>query len=148
MSGNNRSCINNRRLEIASVVEESQRRYPELPPEILISVGFLETHLGCDIGEGGNWGAPISRYRRHTAGRPIQAAGALMSSYEYCTSHGYTGWGPAIRRFHTGLCAHRRGWGSAEYRMISRRGDYYVRIVLLRASQMVSVVRSLEISTN
>jgi hypothetical protein len=99
MSGNNRQCIINNRAQIEHVLVQTQRQYPVMPTEVFVAVGFLETHLGCDQGEGGNWGAPISPTRRHVAGTPMQAATALWHSYEVCRT-----WEGAARRFRTGLC--------------------------------------------
>jgi hypothetical protein len=99
MSGNNRQCIINHREQIEQVLVASQERYPEMPMEMIAAVGFMETHLGCDSGEGGNWGAPISPTQRHTAGTPLQAATALWHGYEVCGT-----WEGAARRFRTGLC--------------------------------------------
>ena len=84
MSGNNRQCIIDNRAQIEHVLVEAQRQYPQMPTEVFVAVGFLETHLGCDQGEGGNWGAPISPTRRHVSGTPIQAATSLWHSYEFC----------------------------------------------------------------
>jgi len=99
MSGNNRQCIIDHRPQIEQVLTEAQRQYPEMPTEVFAAVGFMETHLGCDQGEGGNWGAPISATRRHVAGTPMQAATILWHSYEVCGT-----WEGATRRFRTGLC--------------------------------------------
>ena len=99
MSGNNRQCIIEHRSQIESVLVEAQRQYPAMPTEVFATIGFMETHLGCDQGEGGNWGAPISPRQRHVAGTPMQAATALWRSYEVCGS-----WDGAARRFRTCLC--------------------------------------------
>ena len=99
MSGNNRQCIIEHRSQIEHVLVEAQRQYPAMPTEVFASIGFMETHLGCDQGVGGNWGAPISSAQRHVAGTPMQAATALWRSYEVCGS-----WDGAARRFRTGLC--------------------------------------------
>jgi hypothetical protein len=99
MSGNNRQCIIEHRPQIEQVLVEAQRQYPNMPTEVFATIGFMETHLGCDRGEGGNWGAPISPRQRHIAGTPLQAATALWRSYEVCGS-----WDGAARRFRTGLC--------------------------------------------
>jgi len=98
MSGNNRACIERNQVQIASVLERGEKAYG-VPPLVLLSVGFAETHLGCDAGEGGNWGAPISRFQRHRAGTPVQAAQALQASYRVCGT-----WLGAISRFRSGLC--------------------------------------------
>jgi hypothetical protein len=99
MSGNNRQCIIEHRSQIEQVLIDSQARYPEMPMEMIAAVGFMETHLGCDHGEGGNWGAPISPNQRHTAGTPLQAAESLWHGYQVCGT-----WEGAARRFRTGLC--------------------------------------------
>ena len=70
-----------------------------VPPAILITVAFLETHWGYDPGEYGGWGAPASRFTRHVAGTPDDAAGALHASYVVCGT-----WLGAISRFRSGLC--------------------------------------------
>lgn len=99
MSGNNRACIATNRARIEAQLDESHARYPDVPMELLAAVAFAETHLGCDVGEGGNWGAPISRTRRHVAGTHLHAAGALHRSLAVCgTLDG------AVRRFRVGLC--------------------------------------------
>lgn len=98
MSGNNRACIQRNFESIARVAEYAERNH-HVPAAIMLSVGFLETHLGCDIGEGGNWGAPISASRRHVAGTPEQAAIVLERSYQVCHT-----WVGAISRFRSGLC--------------------------------------------
>jgi hypothetical protein len=98
MSGNNRVCMVRNFNSIANVAEEA-RRDLGVPPAVLLTVGFLETHNGCDQGEGGNWGAPISPTQRHTAGSPRQAAVALQHGFERCGS-----WVGAISRFRSGSC--------------------------------------------
>lgn len=99
MSGDNRQCIINNRTQIEHVLIESQQRFPNMPIEILATIGFMETHLGCDRGENGNWGAPISPTQRHVAGTPMHAAVALWHGYQTCGT-----WQGATRRFRTGLC--------------------------------------------
>lgn len=99
MSGNNRACIVDRQAQIAQHATEGQQTHG-VPELVMMSVGFSETHLGCDINEGGNWGAPISRHQRHTAGTPNHAAAALRRSYEVCGN-----WTGAISRFRCGLCS-------------------------------------------
>lgn len=94
-----RQCLIDRRVQIEQVLDNSRAMYPQMPIEMIATIGFMETHLGCDRGEGGNWGAPISPTQRHVAGRPIQAAAALWRSYQVCGS-----WEAAARRFRTGLC--------------------------------------------
>lgn len=99
MSHNNRQCIIDHRTQIEQVLNTSHAHYPEMPMEVIATIGFMETHLGCDSGEGGNWGAPLSATQRHIAGTPFQAATALWHSYERCHT-----WEGAARRFRTGNC--------------------------------------------
>lgn len=106
MSGNNRQCILDRRPRILRQLEEVGRPLEEpgemgviAPREIVAAVAFAETHLGCDNGEGGNWGAPIDPQHRHTAGTHIHATIALIHGYQACHT-----WDGAIMRFRTGLC--------------------------------------------
>jgi len=98
MSGNNRACIVRNFDAIAQVAEDAESENG-VPAAVILSVGFLETHLGCDINEGGNWGAPISPTRRHVAGTPRQAVVALQHGFERCHS-----WVGAISRFRSGRC--------------------------------------------
>lgn len=70
-----------------------------VPMGIMLMVAWAETHVGGDINEGGNWGAPIDPQHRHTAGTPLHAARALRRSYEVCGS-----WYRAVARFRSGLC--------------------------------------------
>jgi hypothetical protein len=100
MSGNNRACIQSRQARIVEQLTETTAA--GVPPEIMASVAFVETHLGCDRNEGGNWGAPIDPAHRHTAGTHVHAARALLTGRERCGS-----WDGAIVRFRTGLCAAR-----------------------------------------
>lgn len=99
MSGNNRQCIIEHRPQIEQVLVQAQQEFPEMPTELMASIGLMETHLGCDRGEGGNWGAPISSTQRHVAGTPMHAVRALWRSYQVCHT-----WDGAARRFRTGLC--------------------------------------------
>jgi len=70
-----------------------------VPAGVFLIVGFAETHLGCDAGEGGGYGAPIDRFHRHTPGTPEHAARALAASYRVCHT-----WEGAISRFRSGQC--------------------------------------------
>lgn len=129
MSGNNRACIEARRARIAEQVEETARAYPRVRASVLVAVAFSETHLGCDYGEGGGWGAPIDRHHRHTAGTHLHAAAVLARSLEVC--HGdELG---AVRRFRTGLCDPRRQSSSA---LVGRVGEAYGRRVLALAARL------------
>ena len=80
---------------IAAAAHDASERHG-VPPAILISVGFHETHLGVDEPD---WGAPADRRHRHTAGTPDDAARALASGYRACHS-----WRGAVSRFRSGLC--------------------------------------------
>lgn len=95
---NYRECIEANRFHIASVADEGEREYG-VPAGLSLVTGFFETHLGCAHGEGGNWGAPIDRFHRHTAGAPMQAVRAIASSYRVCGT-----WIGAVGRFRSGLC--------------------------------------------
>ena len=97
MSGGNRACIQRRQEAIVEALHEASNL--GVPVEVITAVGFRETHLGCDAGEGGNWGAPIDPQHRHTAGTHMHAAQALMTGFEVCRT-----WDGAIRRFRTGEC--------------------------------------------
>ena len=103
MSGNNRQCIIDRQPRIAAqlreVSEPIEPGAPVPPVELTAAVAFAETHLGCDINEGGNWGAPIDRNHRHTAGTHLSAVRVLSRGYAQCGS-----WDGAIVRFRTGFC--------------------------------------------
>jgi hypothetical protein len=95
-----RNCIQARRAQIEANLNASNKAWPEMPMLAIATIGFLETHLGCARGQGGNWGAPISRFRRNVAGSPLQAAHILWTSYVVCDNN----WESAARRFRTGLC--------------------------------------------
>lgn len=94
-----RNCIIERRENIEGVLNTARETYPEMPMEMLASIGFLETHLGCY--GGGGWGAPLSRTQRNLPGTPIRAAGILWRSFQVCGN-----WEGAARRFRTGICTH------------------------------------------
>ena len=129
MSGGNRACIEARRVRIAEQIEDTMRAYATVRPALMVAVAFSETHLGCDRGEGGGWGAPISRYRRHTAGTHLHAAAVLARSMEVCRGDELS----AVRRFRTGLCDPRRQSSSA---LVGRVGDRYGRRVLGLAERL------------
>lgn len=93
-----RRCLESRADEIADHLETGRTAHG-VPPEILASVGWHETWLGCHPGEGGGWGAPIDVRHRHTAGTPEHAARALARSYAVCGT-----WRGAVTRFRSGLC--------------------------------------------
>lgn len=78
---------------------EAARVEHAVPPGVLLSVGFLESHLGCAPGSGGNWGAPVSSRHRHTAGTSDHAARSLATGYRVCGT-----WGGALGWFRCGRC--------------------------------------------
>jgi len=96
------ACMERRAPRIAVQAAEGEATYG-VPAALLLVIGFAETHLGCDHGEGGGWGAPVDPTHRHTAGTHLHAARALASSYRACGN-----WYGAIVRFRTGLCTTRR----------------------------------------
>ena len=129
MSGRNRACIEDRHDAIARQVDETARAYPRVRPEVLVAVAFSETHLGCDAGEGGGWGAPIDRQHRHTAGTHLHAAAVLARGMVVCGSDELS----AVRRFRTGLCDPRRQSTSA---VVGRVGERYGRRVIRLAERL------------
>ena len=106
-----RRCIVARREAIASTATAAAEAH-SIPVALLLSVAYLESHLGCSAHSGGCWGAPISRARRGVAGGPDRAASALALGYRRC---GGTPEG-AVSSFRWGLCrvpAGARGYGPA-----------------------------------
>lgn len=112
-----RPCLERTAEQIATAAADAQD-HRGVPAEILLAVGWAETHLGCDAGEGGNWGAPISRSRRHTAGTPDHAARALAWGYRRCHD-----WPGAVAHFRCGMCRCPRlaGYGPATVMRIAGR---------------------------
>ena len=107
-----RRCIVARREAIASTATAAAEAHG-VPVALLLSVAYLESHLGCSRGSGGCWGAPISRARRGVAGGPDRAASALALGYRRC---GGTPEG-AVSSFRWGLCrvpVGARGYGPAD----------------------------------
>ncbi len=70
-----------------------------VPVALLFSTAMMETHIGTDVGEGDGWGAPISRFRRHTAGTADNAASALAFGFRDCHT-----WLGATHHYRCGLC--------------------------------------------
>lgn len=124
MSGNNRHCIETQQARIVQqLLEVSQPHEPgaPVPPtELTAAVAFAETHLGCDLHEGGNWGAPLDRLHRHTAGTHMHAVRALSRGYQRCGS-----WDGAVLRFRTGLCNPRRSPSP----QVREQGTHYLRVI-------------------
>lgn len=93
-------CLLARRTNIEADITRSSASY-SVPAGLLVSVAFNETHLGCDRGSGGCWGAPIDAQHRHTAGNSDSAARVLRTGYDRC----HNSWRGAVSRFRCGLCA-------------------------------------------
>jgi hypothetical protein len=114
-----RACIVARRDTIAASATAAAEAH-SIPVALLLSVAYLESHLGCSRGSGGCWGAPISRARRGVAGGADRAASALALGYRRC---GGTDEG-AVSSFRWGLCrvppgAH--GYGPADVLRLAAR---------------------------
>jgi hypothetical protein len=118
-----RQCIERRFDEITIAAGDASERFG-VPPALLLSVGFHETWLGCH-GER-DWGAPVDRRHRHTAGTPADAAASLAVGLRVCGS-----WRGAITRFRSGLCSVPEG---------DPRRDY-VRSVLRLSRRVVARAR-------
>lgn len=93
-----RSCLDSHRDRIVAQAQEGADQN-DVPAGVLLTVGFLESHLGCHPRSGGCWGAPIDPTHRLTAGTHHHAAVALATSYRVCGT-----WEGAISRFRCGLC--------------------------------------------
>lgn len=124
MSGNNRRCIETQQSRIIrqlrEVSEPVEPEAPVPPTELTAAVAFVETHLGCDINEGGNWGAPIDPQHRHTAGTHMHAVRALSRGYRACGD-----WDGAVMRFRTGLCNPKRSPSPT----VREQGTHYLRVI-------------------
>lgn len=92
------ACLRSRTEAITRDAADATAQH-DVPPALLLAVGFVETHLGCDRASGGCWGAPIDPQHRGTAGRASHAAQALATSYRVCGT-----WEGAVCRFRCGLC--------------------------------------------
>lgn len=133
MSGRNRACVARQAPRISRQLAELTTPHlegAEAPPTPLIAaIGFLESHLGCDAGEGGGWGAPVSRRQRHIAGTHHHAAVILERSWLICGRD----WQRAVTRFHSGLCDRR--WLRRTH-PVYERTRWYVRTVFRLTSQI------------
>jgi hypothetical protein len=114
-----RACIVARRETIAASADAAAAAHG-VPVALLLSVAYLESHLGCSPRSGGCWGAPISRARRGVAGGADRAASALALGYRRC---GGTPEG-AVSSFRWGRCrvpsgAH--GYGPADVLRLAAR---------------------------
>ena len=91
-------CIESRRASIVQRVTTEETRQ-SVPPSVLITVAFFESHLSCARGSGGGWGAPISASQRGIAGGAWHAARSLAVGRRRCGD-----WESAIHRFRSGRC--------------------------------------------
>jgi len=112
MSGNNRACVESRRDRIVQQLTETTAA--GVPAPLMASVAFMETHLGCDRHEGGNWGAPIDRNHRHTAGTHMDAAQALLTGLQRCGT-----WDGAVMRFRSGMCRTQQAYAVRYVRIVN-----------------------------
>lgn len=94
-----RERIQLQKEKIVSMATASSARY-RVPPSVLLAVGFMETHLGTDDGEGGGWGAPIDARHPHKAGTSDTAARILARGRRECGS-----WQGALSWFRSGQCS-------------------------------------------
>lgn len=136
MSGNNRQCIERDRERIVAQLDDLRNNPPNgvvVPIDVIVPVAFLETHLGCDAHEGGNWGAPISAARRHTAGTHRNAARILVVGFQRCGT-----WEKSIYRFRTGHCT-RRGLRAD----VAAIGDQYLRRINALRRRLVAATAAL-----
>jgi hypothetical protein len=111
-----RQCIDARRSQIVADADAASRTHG-VPPQLLLSVGYAESHLGCARGSGGCWGAPVSRTQRHTAGRASHAASALALGHRRCAT-----WRGAVSHFRCGRC------------VCPRNAEYVARVMRLAGS--------------
>jgi hypothetical protein len=80
---------------IVTAASEASARY-DVPPALLLTLGFLEAHLGAD---GRGWGAPINRRHRMVDGTPATAASAIAMGFRVCGT-----WTRAVHLFRCGRC--------------------------------------------
>lgn len=91
-------CLLARHDALIAQVEASAERY-QVPVGLMLSVAFVETHISCDRASYGNFGAPISRTQRHTAGNADSEASALAMGHRRCHT-----WEGAVSSFRCGMC--------------------------------------------
>lgn len=94
---------------IVRAAEQAERELG-VPPSVLLSVGWSESHLGTDPRSGGCWGAPISATRRNVAGTPLHAARVLARGHRLCGSD----WRRSVAFFRSGACDGGRHGGYVE----------------------------------
>ena len=91
-------CVRANAPRIAAEAARAERELG-VPPEVLLVVGLLESHWGCNPASGGCWGAPIDFRHRGTAGTPLHAARVLANGYRACGD-----WTRAVAWFRSGDC--------------------------------------------
>lgn len=113
-----RECVVARQDRIAAAATAAAAEH-HVPVVVLLTVAYLETHLGCDPRSGGNWGAPSDRAHRHRAGTAANAASSLALGYRRC--HTDAG---AVASFRWGLCREPRrhtGYGPRDVLILAER---------------------------
>ena len=94
-----RQCMTDHRDAIVASIGEAETA--GVPAAVMLAVGFLESHNGCDPNSGGNWGAP-DHNNRIGGGRAPHAASALLLGHRACPRRGWLG---AVSFFRCGACA-------------------------------------------
>ncbi len=83
---------------IAETADDAEESYG-VPAGILVTIAFLETHIGTDAGEGGGWGAPTDARHRNVAGTAFNSAHILATGFATCHT-----WFRAITYYRSGHC--------------------------------------------
>ncbi len=118
-------CIESRRATIVSRAD-SQEKAQGVPPAVLLTVSFFESHFGCSPRSGGSWGAPVSATQRGVAGGAWHAARSLAVGRRRCGT-----WEDSIHRFRSGYCDHApRGYAHRYAMNVIRRIYQHARIPL------------------
>ena len=92
------ACVRSRAESIASDARLAAEAHG-VPAALLVSVGWFESHLGCNPRSGGSWGSPSGRSHRLRAGSAWHTARDLATSFRVCRS-----WPAALARYRCGLC--------------------------------------------
>jgi hypothetical protein len=91
-------CLERRHDRIIAQADAAAEAH-QVPVTILLVTAFLETHIGCDRGEGDGWGAPAHASTPHVAGTADNAASSLALGFRTCHT-----WLSAVRNYRRGLC--------------------------------------------
>lgn len=113
-----RECVVARQDRIAAAAAAAAAEH-HVPVVVLLTVAYLETHLGCDPRSGGNWGAPSDRAHRHRAGTAETAASSLALGYRRCQTDA-----GAVASFRWGRCAEparHTGYGPRDVLILAER---------------------------